>query len=106
MQRSAAACANLVEGIIRNICEIVFNSCHWLRRCHLKIFLFLALVAILFSGANLCLWIYIEFGPVLKEEVSFKDISISSSDGHFVLWSRTVCASLVEGITNISVKFY
>ena len=33
--------------------EIILKSGHWSRRrCHLKVFLFLALVAILFSGAE------------------------------------------------------
>ena len=34
-----------------HFCEIILKSGHWSRRrCHLKVFLFLALVAILFSG--------------------------------------------------------
>ena len=45
------------------------------------------------------------FGPV--DKISFKDISILSSDDHFVLHSRTVCAILVEGnMKNISVKSF
>ena len=36
------------------------------------------------------------FGPMVKL-VSFKNISIFISGGHFVQWSRKVCASLVEG---------
>ena len=31
-------------------CIIISKSMHWLRRSHLKVFLFLALVAILFNG--------------------------------------------------------
>ena len=48
----------LVEGHLRNMpvkyaCEIILKSGLWpRRRCHLKVFLFLALVAILFSGAK------------------------------------------------------
>ena len=34
-------------------CNIISKSMHWLsRRSHLKVFLFLALVAILFNGAE------------------------------------------------------
>ena len=37
-----------------HFCEIILKSGHWPgRRCHLKVFLFLALVAILFSRAKL-----------------------------------------------------
>ena len=49
------------------------------------------------------------FGPVVKEKISAKDISILSSGGQFVQCSRSVCAILVheEGIMrNISVKLY
>ena len=47
----------------------------------------------------------IEFRPVVKEEMTFKDISYFNSGGNFVLWSRRVCANLVVDITiNISVK--
>ena len=36
-----------------HFCEIILKLGHWpWRRCHLKVFLFLALVAILFSGAE------------------------------------------------------
>ena len=30
---------------------IILKSIHWSRRCHLKVLIFLAVVAILFSGA-------------------------------------------------------
>ena len=33
-------------------CEIILKSVHWSRRCHLKVFLVLALVAILLSGVE------------------------------------------------------
>ena len=36
-------------------CIIISKSIHWLRRSHLKVFLFLALAAILFDGAPSCL---------------------------------------------------
>ena len=40
------------------------------------------------------------------KEMLFKDISVFSSDGHFVQCSITVCAILVEGTTlNISVHY-
>ena len=46
------------------------------------------------------------FWPVVNE-MSFKDISIYSSDGHFVQWSKTVCAIMVEGIMrNISMESF
>ena len=36
-----------------HFCEIILKSGHWPgRRCRLKVFLFLALVAILFSGVE------------------------------------------------------
>ena len=35
-----------------HFCKINLKSVHWSRRCHLKVFLFLALTAILFSGAK------------------------------------------------------
>ena len=47
----------------------------------------------------------IKFGPVPKEEISFKDISTFSSGRHFVLQSGNVCAIFVKGIVrNIHVK--
>ena len=37
--------------------------------------------------------------------MSLKDISFFTSRSHFVWWSRTVCASLIDGIMrNISVQ--
>ena len=33
---------------------------------------------------------YIGFGPVVKGEMSFKDIYIYSCGGHFVQWSGTI----------------
>ena len=47
--------AILVEGYPRlkkHSCEIISKSIHWLRRSHLKVFLFLALAAILFIQAE------------------------------------------------------
>ena len=39
--------------------------------------------------------------------MSFKDISISSSCGNVVQWSRMICAVVVEGIIrNISMYFF
>ena len=39
--------------------------------------------------------------------MSFKDLSIFSSDSHFVQWSGTICAILVEGIMgHIHVKLF
>ena len=36
-----------------HFCEIILKSVHWSRRrCHLKIFIFLALAAILLNGAE------------------------------------------------------
>ena len=34
-------------------CEIISKSIHWFRRSRLKVFLFLALVAILFNGEEI-----------------------------------------------------
>ena len=48
-----------------------------------------------------------QFGPVVQEEVSFKDILIWSSGGSFVQLSRIICANLVDGIKrNNSVKLF
>ena len=44
--------AILEDGIARHISEIILNFDKWCRRCHLKIFLFLASVAIVFSGTK------------------------------------------------------
>ena len=65
------------------ICEkLFFNLGQWFRRRRcLKIFLFLALVAILFSTAELFVQFWwrqlrnISFGPVVQEEMLLKDIS-------------------------------
>ena len=35
-----------------HFCEISLKSGHWPRRCHLKVFLFLALEAFFFSGGE------------------------------------------------------
>ena len=45
--------ANFVESHPRNICEIILKLGHWpTSGCHLKIFVILALVPILFSVAE------------------------------------------------------
>ena len=52
VQWSEMVLAILVEGHPKNI-SMKFKSGHWSRRiCNLKVFLFLALAAILFSGAE------------------------------------------------------
>ena len=44
----------LKEGILlEHLCESLMNLNQWFRRCHLKIFLSLALVAILFSRVEM-----------------------------------------------------
>ena len=46
-----------------------------------------------------------EFGPVVQEKVSFKDISYPELWPLYAPQSKTIFASLVEGIMgNISVK--
>ena len=50
----------------KHFCEIILKLVHWSkRRCHLKVFLFLALAAILFSGAerfsNFCIGSHKEY---------------------------------------------
>ena len=53
VQRSGTICAILVEGIMRHtICELISNSGQWIRRWLFKLFLFGALVALLFSRAD------------------------------------------------------
>ena len=37
---------------MEHFCEIILKSVNWSRRCHLKVFLFLAMAAILFCGAE------------------------------------------------------
>ena len=69
-------------------CETFLNLGHWLRRkWRLKEFLFGALTALLFCGAKpfmqfwkvaswgTFMWSYMKFGPVVQEEMLFKDIS-------------------------------
>ena len=53
VQRSGAVSAILLEGHPRNLPVFISKSMHWLRRrSGLKVFLFLALAAILFNGAE------------------------------------------------------
>ena len=50
---------------------------------------------------------YFEFGLVVLEEMSLKDISYLELWQPFVQWSGTTCVILVEGITrNNSVKLF
>ena len=69
-------------------CEFISNLGWWFRRrCRLKYFLSGALAALVFSGAKpfmqfwkkaswgTFMWSYMEFGPEVQEEMSFKDIS-------------------------------
>ena len=52
VQRSGTILAILVEGHLRNI-PVILKSAYWpKRRFHLKVFLFLPLLAILYSGAE------------------------------------------------------
>ena len=44
------------------------------------------------------------FGPVVKEEMSFKDISIFNSGCHFVQWSRMVCAIWQRALSRIFLR--
>ena len=54
VQQRGTILALLVEGYPKeNFCEITLKSVHWSRRrSHFKVFLFLALAAILFSRAK------------------------------------------------------
>ena len=52
VQQKRSVCAILVEGMMRSICVKLFLQLDQpFKRCRLEIFLFLALVAILFSRA-------------------------------------------------------
>ena len=53
-QGDGSYCSNFDRGPPKeHFCEIILKSVHWSqRRSHLKVFLFLALAAILFSGAE------------------------------------------------------
>ena len=90
-----------------HFCETILKLSHRSRRCHLKVFLFLALVVILFSGVDN----FSYFGKrpskehfcenILKSnnwprKSHLKFFSIFSSGGHFVQWSGTILAILVE----------
>ena len=81
-----------------HFCEIIMISGHWpTRRCCLKVFLFLALVAILFSRAKVfsnlvedpspkahfC-EIILKSGHKCRRRCRLKVFSILSSGGHFV----------------------
>ena len=51
--------------------------------------------------------LFFEFGPVVHQEMLFKDISYLGSGDPFVQWSRTICEILVKGIMrNNSVKLF
>ena len=68
-------------------CEIILNLGLWFRRCLLKDFLSGAMMALLLGRAEpfmqfwkralleTFMWSYMEFGPVVQKEMSFKDIS-------------------------------
>ena len=47
---------------------------------------------------------YFEFGLVVQEEVSFKDMFIWSSASHFVQQSRNICA--ISGRGHYEEQFY
>ena len=50
---------------------------------------------------------YFKFGPVVQEQMLFKDYSIFSSGGHFVWRSGSICAILLEiNMRNIHVKLF
>ena len=93
----------------KHFCEIILNLGRWLnRRWCLKIILFLALAAILFSRAEqfvqFCLrplWEtflrkYFENGPVVKEML-LKVISTLGSGGHFVRKKHNCLCSFGRG---------
>ena len=49
---------------MEHFCEITVKSVYWSRRrCHLKVFLFIALVATFFNGAEPFLAILVEWHP-------------------------------------------
>ena len=49
---------------------------------------------------------YIEFAPVVEEEMLFERFLIWSSGSPPVWWSRTIYAILKEGIMGFHVKLY
>ena len=95
----------------RNIsCEIIVKSGHWPARiCCLKVFLFIALAAILFFGSEP----FSNFGSGLPKKLfceiilksghwptricHLKVFSIFNSGCHFVRQSKTILAVLIEG---------
>ena len=81
VQQSGIILAILIEGHPKNRCEIILKSGHWPRRCHLKVFLFLDLVAILFSRADQ----FSNFGKGSPKE-HFCEIIFK-----LVYWSRSKC---------------
>ena len=93
--------------------QIIFNLDQWFRRrCHLKYFLSRALAAYYSVEWNHLCNVerghhgeYMKFGPVVKEEISFKDIS------YLELWRSffrgTICAIYVDWVmNNNSVKLF
>ena len=78
------------------------KSVHWFSRSCLKLFLFIALAAILFNRAEpfeqfwwtvtsgTFLYNYFKIHALVKEEKSFEGFSIFSSGGHLVQRSGTV----------------
>ena len=104
----------------KNSCIIVLKSILWFwRRSRLKVFLFLALVAILFNRAErfeqfwktltygTFLYNYFKIDILVKKAKSFKGFSIFSSGCQLVQWSGTVSAILVDRhLRNIPVKLF
>ena len=89
---------------------IIFKLGHWpMRRCRLNVFLFVVLVAILFSGAGplLPFWyrvtknhfhvIILKWGNWSRGRCHLKVYSNFSSGSHFVYWCGIILAILVEG---------
>ena len=85
-----------------HFCEIILTSGHWPRGRCLKIFLFLALVPILFSGAPFCSveWNHFtNFGRAsLKEH--FCEIILQS--GH---WPRRYCLQVFLFLALVAILF-
>ena len=79
-----------------HFCEIILKSGHWsTMRCHLKVFLCLALVAILFSGAE---WSYFSnFGRWSPKE-HFCDIILKSGN-----WSRRCHLKVYQFLARVGI---
>ena len=111
-QWSGTICEILVECIMRNNAVNFFlNLGQWFRRCRLKDFLSRALAVLLFGAAEpfmqfwkmaswgIFMWSYMEFGPVVKKDMSIKDIT------YLELWPP-LCSADPNHLCNFGRRYH